>query len=358
MSTRTLWCVTAAFCIFSSFGFAQQISPKPLITQPVLNSDLTTLRGNTHPLAQRQFDIGAASPDMPMNRMLLVLKRSPGQERALQAMLDNQQDKLSPQYHKWLTPDQFGAQFGPTDQDLQTVTAWLQSYGFQINRVSRGRSVVEFSGVESQVEAAFHTSIHKYLVNGEEHWANASDPQIPTALVPAVAGVWSLHNFFKKPNIQIAPEKISAKYTPGKLPDTNLSDGSHALSPADYATIYNINPVYNGGNSGGGAIAIVARSNLFNSGEDVRDFWQVFGVAGASLQIINDGPDPGDLGGNEEFEATLDASWSGAVATGAVIDFVLSASTNTTDGVDLSELYIIDNNLASVMTESFGSCTR
>lgn len=348
--------VLPLFSLFSSIAFAQQFAPKPLITQPVLESHLTTLRGNTHPLARVQFDVGVAPPDLPMNRMLLVLKRSPEQEHSLITMLDNQQDKLSAQYHKWLTPDEFGVQFGPNDQDLQTITGWLQSHGFEVNRVSKGRSIIEFSGYESQVEAAFHTAIHKYLVNGEEHWANANDPQIPTALAPAVAGVWTLHNFFKKPNLQFSGEKRLVKYASGKRPDTTFPDGTHALSPADYATIYNINPVYTAGNSGGGKIAVVARSNLFELGADVFNLWNDFGVPGGNLQIINDGPDPGDLGGGEEAEATLDATWSGALAPNATVDFVVSAGTDTTDGVDLSELYIIDNNVASVMTESFGSC--
>ena len=347
------------FLTFSIFSVAQKVSVRPLVTRPVDESDLTTLKGNSHPLAQPQFDVGAASPDMPLERMLLVLKHSPEQDRALRTMLDNQQDRRSPEYHKWLTPDEFGAQFGVADEDLETITGWLQSHGFEINRISHGRNVIEFSGTEGQVEGAFRTSIHKYLVNGEEHWANATDPQIPSALAAAVAGVWSLHDFRKKPDIRIWPEKLTTKYTPGKRPATTLSNSNatiYALSPADFATIYNINPIYDRGSTGAGGIAVVARSDLYAGGSDVTNFWQVFGVAGGSLRVIHDGPDPGDLGGGEEGEATLDASWSGAIAPGATVDFVVSASTNATDGVDLSELYIIDNNLASVMTESFGSC--
>jgi Pro-kumamolisin, activation domain len=169
-------------------GFAQQVSPQALITQPIIESQLTTLKGNTHPLAQPRFDIGVATPNLPLQRMLLVLKRSPQQDFALRKLLDDQQDKASPNYHKWLTPDEFGVQFGPSDQDVQLVTGWLQSHGFQVNRVAHGRGVIEFSGVEAQVEAALHTQIHKYLVNGEEHWANASDPQIPAALAPGGGG--------------------------------------------------------------------------------------------------------------------------------------------------------------------------
>ncbi len=139
--------------------------------------------------------------DLPMNRMLLVLKRSDEQESALRTLIDDQQDKASPNYHKWMTPDEFGKQFGPSDQDIQQVTAWLQSHGFQIAQVSKGRTVIEFSGTAAQVQDALHTSIHKYAVNGEQHWANANDPQIPAALTPVVAGVGSFSDFKPKANV-------------------------------------------------------------------------------------------------------------------------------------------------------------
>src|SRR5438477_5903503 len=172
-------------------------APRPLITQSVDESQLTTLQGNTHPLARPEFDLGTAAGSLPMKRMLLVLKRSPEQEAALRKLLDDQQDKASPNYHKWLTPEQFGRQFGPADQDLQAVTSWLQMHGFQVSQVTKGRTVIEFSGTAAQVQEALHTSIHKFVVNGEEHWANASDPQIPAALAAVVAGVNTLHNFLK-----------------------------------------------------------------------------------------------------------------------------------------------------------------
>lgn len=343
-------------------AFSQSAAPRPLITQPIMEDQLATLRGNTHPLARPQFDIGAAPPDLPMQRMLLVLKRTPQQDFALRKLLDDQQDKASPNYHKWLTPDEFGAQFGPSDQDVQQVAGWLASHGFQVNRISHGRTVIEFSGVEAQVEGAFHTQIHKYLVNGEEHWANASDPQIPAALAPAVAGVWSLHNFLKKPQVRVSQQPIGFTPKPGLQPQVTFQNPSgspiHALGPADYATIYNINPVYQAGINGTGeTIGVVGRSDLYSFGQDVSDFRNfVFPLCCGSFSVVYDGPSPGDLGGGEEAEATLDVTWAGAIAPGARVDLVVSATTNTTDGVDLSELYIIDNNLADIMTESFGSC--
>lgn len=325
------------------------------ITQAVNEANRTLLKGNTHPLARPEFDQGPAPSSLPMERMLLVLKRSPEQEAALEALLDEQQDSSSPNYHKWLTPEQFGQQFGPSDQDIQAVTSWLGSHGFQVARVSKGRVLIEFSGTAAQVQEAFRTEIHKYVVNGENHWANSSDPQILSALVPVVAGVKTLHNFLKKPQLVVTDEKFTAKYTAGSLPQFTNSNGAHALTPADYATIYNINPLYNAQINGTGTtIAVVGRSDIIV--QNVRDFRSVFGLAANDPQIVVNGPDPGDLGGSEEEEATLDTTWSGAVAPSATVKLVVSATTNTTDGIDLSEAYIIDNNLGNVMTESFSAC--
>src|ERR1700691_1929857 len=179
---------------------AQEKSPPPraasrsLVTQAVDEEQLTVLKGNTHPLARPEFDLGTAPATLPMHRMLLVLKRSPEKEAALRKLLDDQQDKASQNYRKWLTPVQFGQLFGPTDSDIQIITSWLQSHGFQVGS-TKGRTVLEFSGSASQVQEAFHTTIHKYLVKGEQHWANSSDPSIPTALTPAVAGRASLPKF-------------------------------------------------------------------------------------------------------------------------------------------------------------------
>ena len=196
--------VLFCFCLLGSLltprqVLAQASAVQPRIVQALDETQLIVLKGNTHPLARLQYDRGAAPANLPMNRMLLVLQRSPEQEAALGKLLDDQQDKSSPSFHHWMTPEQFGQQFGPGDQDIQTIMSWLQSHGFQVAQVSKGRTVVEFSGNAAQVREAFHTSIHKYAVNGEEHWANASEPQIPAALAPVVTGVISLHSFRARP---------------------------------------------------------------------------------------------------------------------------------------------------------------
>jgi subtilase family serine protease len=342
--------------------------------QPVNEAQRTVLKGNTHPLARPEFDLGSAPATLPMQRMLLVLKRSPQQESALKKLLDDQQDKHSSSYHKWLTPESFGQGFGPSDGDIQTITAWLQSHGFEV-RPTKGRTVIEFSGSASQVKETFHTAIHKYIVRGEQHWANASDPQIPAALAPAVSGIDSLHNFGRKPMSHffgvVSREKATGKITipqpeftfpvsaqnPCNAQDTNC----YVVGPYDFAAIYSVTPLWNTTptpiDGTGQRIAIVQNSNINIA--DAQAFRSMFGLSSNDPNIIVDGADPGVLSPGQfgsESEADLDVEWSGAVAKGATIDLVVSADTDTTAGIDLSAKYIVDNNLDGIMSESFGLC--
>ena len=320
------------------------------ITQALDDAQRVPLKGNVHPLARTEFDRGAAPADLAMDRMLLVLKRSPEQDAALTKLLDDQQDKHSPHYRKWLTPTQFGVQFGPSDDDVEKVTGWLGSQGFHDIYVSKGRTVIEFSGTAGQVQTAFETTMRQYVVAGQAHWANSNDPSIPIALSPVVAGVFTLHNFYKKPQSHVVQVEFPAKAVRQSHPEFTSSTGAHALAPADYYTIYNFNPL----GSGGSHIAITGRSNIDPQDPLYFHYWMY--DQATDWDVLVNGPDPGELGGGEEMEADLDITWASAVSPSNWVTLVVSQSTATTDGVDLSEQYIIDNNYADVMSESFGDC--
>jgi len=193
----TLLIALALICSVNARGQGTRVPAR--VSEAVDVEKLATLRGNTHPLARPEFDRGLAPDSLHMERMLLVLQRSPEQEAALQQLLVEQQTLSSPNFHKWLTPQEFGQRFGPADADIQAVTDWLALQGLQVSRVAAGRTVIEFSGTAGLVRQALHTEIHKFVVNNQEHWANASDPQIPAALAPVVAGLASLNNFSRKP---------------------------------------------------------------------------------------------------------------------------------------------------------------
>jgi pseudomonalisin len=315
---------------------------------PTINeADRIVLSGNVHVQARAEFEIGRTDPNLPMERMILLLAPRAGGQADLEQLLAAQHDPASPLFHQWLTPQQFGARFGIPDEQLQVVTGWLESHGFAIEEVAPGRGWINFSGNATQVEHAFATEIHDYKVEGVVRHANAIDPSIPRALGSVVKGVVSLNSFPRRP-LHHAVKLVSIKpeFTTG---------GSNFLAPGDFATIYDVNSLYSAGITGTGeTIAIVARTDIAIS--DVTTFRSMFGLPVNNPTLVHNGTDPGDLGGGEETECDLDTEWSGAVAKNATVKVVVSASTSTTDGVDLSAQYIVTNNLAPVMSTSFGQC--
>ena len=303
------------------------------------------LAGNVHPALASARPLGPVEAQAPMERMIMLLKAAPEAEAQLEALLAAQQDPDSPDFHRWLNPEQFGARFGPAPEALERATAWLEAGGFTVDEVAAGRMTVLFSGTVAKVERAFQTSIRAFEIDGRIRQANADDPSIPGGLADVVAGVVSLHD--------IPHPALNQGFRP--LAGEGRSPADHPMVPGDFAAIYNVLPLYQEGLDGTGtSIAVVGRTHIPLG--DVQAFRRRHGLPDRTLEVILDGPDPGDLGGGEDGEANLDVQWSGAVARNATIRLVVSRTTSATDGVDLSARYIVDHNLAPVMTTSFGQC--
>jgi len=370
--------VTFSFAAFpAALSQSQLPAPRSRVVQNVDEARLTILSGNTHPFARAEFDQGALADATPLRRMVLVLQRSSEQEAALQQMIDQQQDKNSAIYHHWLTPEIFGAVFGPTDSDLSAVTTWLGSRGFAGVQVNAARTLIEFSGTAGMVHAAFRTTMHRYAVQGEEHISNFSDPAVPVALAPVIAGFASLNDFprkaanhkagnFRHDTINNRTALISDRSTSATQPTFTINDGntSYGVTPYDFATIYNVLPLWSAAtpiDGTGQTIAIVGQTDI--NPADFVNFRKLFSLPLGNtatptgtqyLNIIYNGPNPGVT--SDEGEADIDTQWSGAVAKGATIDYVVSEGTEVTQGTDLSAIYIVDNNLAPVMSYSYGQC--
>jgi subtilase family serine protease len=245
-------------------------------------------------------------------------------------------------------PEEFGSLYGPSDYDISAVTNWLQNHGFSIDEVAKGRTFIEFSGTARLVEDAFHTEIHRYKVDGEEHIANNSDPSIPEALSPVVVGVLSMHDFLTKPMHQYVGSAHRVNKTGKWEPDSSDSllkpmfvFSANAttyqwLSPYDFATIYNVLPLWTAGIDGTGqTIAIAGRSNITPYLSDVATFRSGFGLPANVPTVFVNGTDPGEVSTGDRVENTANVEWAGAVAKGATIKLVASKST-ATDGAILS----------------------
>jgi uncharacterized protein (TIGR03437 family) len=309
------------------------------VSRPGLGGRRVVLIGNRNPNAQEQFDRGPIERSQKIAGMTLQLKPSAEQTAELEQLLADQQDPASPNYHQWLTPEQFADRFGTSLHDFSEVVSWLQSQGFGVDYTARSRTWIAFSGTAGQVQDAFRTEIHGYQINGEMHFANTSDPSIPAELEPVVRLMRGLDNFRMKPRTR--PVRF--------LPRLTDSDGSHYLAPGDLAAIYNVNPLYQKGINGTGQkLVIVGQTNI--SMRDIEDFRTYFGLPknDPKLVLVPGLPDPGiteDLG-----EALLDLETSGGIAPNAAILYVYS------DNVETSLGYAIDQNLAPVISMSYGFC--
>jgi subtilase family serine protease len=422
-------CVLAGAFLCSIPSLAQVASPSVRIVNRIDESQLVALRGNVNPLANAGNDRGAVSSSFPMPDLTLVLSRSADQEQAFEAFIQSQYDLSSPSYHQWLTPSQIGAQFGPAPADIATITGWLTSHGFTVNRVTPDGMAIHFNGTATQVESAFHTEIHNLSVHGVWHYANMTDPQIPSALAPVVVGIKALHNFLPHPQHKLG-SKVQFNTEAGKWQRVTTASGSPLpLSPAssvapgsstnpafsahpmygingncgtgcsyleedvgpyDFATIYNVLPLWNAStpiNGTGQIIAIAGTSFVCLSStapctqNDVAAFRSEFGLpagltpnqidagsyfsTGTTASVCSSTSSTAVCGIGDLQENSLDVEESGAVAPAAQIDLVVtgqSASCNATTGAGCidtlydSAAYIVDNDTAKILSVSYGEC--
>ena len=348
---------------------AQQVQtlarPTVRITQRVDSSVTTTLAG-THPAIVEHATIGShLAASTPLPHMMLVLTPTEDQVLALRTLLDQQQDKTSPNFHKWLTPEAYGQSFGVAPADIASITAWLQDQGFTVNSVAKGNRIITFSGTSGQVETSFHTKMQHVTVDGEAHISNTTDIAVPQAFTGVVRGIASLNDFHPRANAT-DPRKVVVSADPngpnGTTPFgnqgtplyTSISSGSHYVTPGDAETIYNGNPLLQAGIDGTGqTIAVIGRTDITLS--DVQQFRSMFGLKKNDPTFTIIGEDPGING--DDIEAYLDVEWAGGMAPGAAINLIVGGSDyETTGGVSSAGLYAVDNNVADIITMSYGGC--
>ncbi len=344
--------VLFVFALFASLASAQiqpQLSVRPTqrVTGKVDRKKVSSLPG-THPSAVARATIGPrVNAGTLLQHMVLILQPSDAQNAALATLMDAQQDKTSPSYHKWLTPDTFAQSFGVAPGDIAQVSSWLSDSGLAVENVSRSGRFITFSGSVGSVETAFNTQMHTLTVDGETHIANTSDISVPSALAPVIKGVSRLNNFFAKSgarNIQ----RVTLGPNYGTTPTS-----THFVGAADLATIYNSKPLLNAGIDGTGiTIAVLARSNIQLG--DVAAYRSFFALPNNVPNVIVVGQDPGV--NSDDVEASLDAELAGAIAPRAKIDFIVSSASLVGEGIDTAGLYAVDNNIGDIISLSYGGC--
>jgi subtilase family serine protease len=329
-------------------AFAQSVR---LIVDPIDENLRVVLAGNTRGEASRpEFDRGPVDDAFPMNRMQLLLRRSPEREQAAEALADDLNRAGSPHFHQWLTAAQYAEQFGAAQEDIARIGDWLRGHGFTVHAPSPSRMTIDFSGTAGQVREAFGTAIHALDVKGERHIANMRDPSIPVALAPTIEGVVSLNDFRPRPVIIPKPQ-----YT--------FTSGGYeyfTVVPADLATIYNFNPLFSAGITGRGqTIALVGDSDLYDPSEWTT-FRETFGLdayTGGSLVTLHPGgcSDPGVNG--DDLESAVDVEWASAAAPSAAIQLATCADTTTNFGGLIAVQNLLNQReVPPIVSMSYGEC--
>ncbi|MDR3793015.1 MAG: protease pro-enzyme activation domain-containing protein [Terracidiphilus sp.] len=343
--------VSAAILLFAGCTalVAQTVADRVL--QEINPQSTVRLAGSANPHALARNDAGRLPGGTRIAGVTLHFAPTAAQQAELDALVEAQQTPGSAYYHQWLTPEQYAARFGISDSDLVKIESWLEQQGFSIDRVSTSRTSISFSGTATQVESAFGTELHRYTVNGETHFANATALTIPAALEGVAASVRNLNDFRPKPHVRLrsaASSKVSAQFT-------SSQSGSHYLTPKDVATIYDVNSAYSAGYTGSGqSIAIVGQSKVYVS--DIEAFQSAAGltVKDPTLVLVP-GSGTATVSSGDEAESDLDLEYSGGIAKGATIYLVYTGG-NTNYSVWDSIEYAVDTRIAPIISVSYGAC--
>ncbi len=350
------------FCLFFltlsiALSAFSQTRATSRITQAIDDRNTIALRGSVHPLLQKAADQGRMDGATKLEGVSLIFKRTAEQDAAAEKFLEDLQNPSSPGYHKWLTPEQYADRFGLSTADLAKVRAWLQSQGFTVNRTARGRTQVWFSGTVSQIETVFRTEMHHFMVKGEAHFANSVEPSVPSALGEVVLGVHGLSNFRPKPRVRmrrVANEVLRPNFT---------SSGAHFLAPDDWATIYNVKSIPAPADGAGQSIAVAGQSDVLNADLDAfrtagglpprtaSNFQRVL-VPNSGTSVVRC-----DANNCDQDEASIDVEWTQAIARGATIKYVYVGNNSSTNVFNAFQ-YAIDQNVAPVLSMSYGNCEQ
>jgi hypothetical protein len=339
---------TQALLLTATQSLSAQSVQADRILEPIDSTFVVQLQGNVRPVFRPENDLGPVDESLRLENITLMFKLTASQQADLTALLDELENPLSPNFHQWLTPEEFADQFGLSQGDIEKVVAWLRAQGFEITQTARSRNSVLFSGTAAQVRAAFGTEIHQYLVKGNLYYSNATEPSVPGALADVVLGIRALDNY------PLRPRAIVRKVTEPAPDFTSGVTANTFVAPNDFAVIYDLNALYSAGIDGKGqSIAVVGQTDLYSGGSDIAAFRSASGLSANAPQIIliPGATDPGVVSGDIN-EASLDVEWSGAIARSATIIFVNGGS----NGVFNALQYAVNNNTAPVISISYGAC--
>ena len=365
-SPLALRLVVAAAALATTFASHAQTLARRLSVAPTATAARVPISGSVSGRVAHSAALGHLPGEVQLTGMSLVLKPSAAQSAALNQLLADQQNPASSSYHQWLTPAQYGARFGLADEDLAVLTNWLQARGFTVDSVAPSRNRIVFSGTSSAVEVAFGTTMQRYQRGQQTFFENSSEIQIPAALSEVIGGVTGLSSYHLQAPMA---QRLAIPMSQAMPLYTSTTTGKHYLVPWDVRQIYGSNSLVGSGSDGTGIkIGVLGQSAV--SAAQLTFFQQKTGqtVKAPTMMLV---PNTGssNLISGDEGESELDLEYASGSAPGATVIFIYTgcgtststtqladSSTCTNNGVFDSMAYAITNNVAPILTLSYGSC--
>jgi subtilase family serine protease len=327
---------------------------------------------------------------------------------ALDSLVQQMYDKNSPNYHHWLTMEQYKTQFAPTAKEAAVVRDFLASHNMKVSMIDQNNHFVVAQGRVGDAQATFNVQINRVMANGAVHRVSASEASVTGPAGALVSMVQGLSDLEYQTNVSLAANPATGQAYPGVSTSSAGADGlffsgqclfspqavnfntagtfpsasyfgnrygAPITSPepnlppcgydaAELQTAYGLNPLYNKGLTGAGQTivivdafgsnTIVADANLFSELNGLPALtpsnFAIFTPNGSATCTTTNGC----ISGNWQFETSLDVEWAHSIAPGANIILVLGADSSLTN-LDIANLFAIENGFGSVLSNSFGT---
>jgi len=363
----------------------------PFCTGLAFADPQATIPNNTPGFIAKATDLGAVDPQSQIAVNVWLKLQN---QQQLDKLSDSQKQKGNANYHKWITQDQFNSSYGPTAQQVKSVSNSLAAKNLTVLSVAENNLYVKVQGSAADIQKAFHVQLHNYNLNGKSYRANSADPSVDSNTNGQIAAVTGLDDYGFEPKFvrptnadgvavpmtPLSKTPDGAFFSPGCLRGTEThtftgagdtatytgtrygADNSNTAlgtlptcgyQPSELATAYGLTDLYSAGLNGAGeTIVIVDAYGSTTIQQDAAIFSAVYGLPPANLTISKA---PGLAGSPKnngwDGETTLDVEWAHAVAPAANIALVVA-----TDRSSLDEAinYAVVHHLGNTISNSWG----